>query len=192
MYFPARRAHFSLLLFLALWAVTLGLAAAPDPSENLAAVDSPWTQGHRTPAVQASSPYTGPLGPAPQVQVSRFADDAGIAFGASPWHVLSSKRYSDDPNARTVWGSSLEYVYKYVVSGSELLFADSFRTNFLPTWIGWNIFGMAGDRFIVPDPNGYQVRPGVCNGNVPALLEFRDGDTSNSRIECVKKFEFTE
>ena len=164
---------------------------AAEPPSNPKTADSPWPQFHRGPSAQASTPLTGPRTTDPVVQIRTFLADADRQFGTSPWHALSGKGYVDDPNARTLWGSSLEYLYKYVISGEEFVYADFYRTNYLPLSITWNFFILEGDRVIMPNPGGLLTTLGPCRSDVTSILEFRDGETTDSPIECVKKFELT-
>ena len=161
---------------------------------NPSVIKSPWPTYHGGVARQASTMLRGPTSAEPDVDVSYFEDAAGINFGTSPWHILSDERYSNSPRARTVWGTSLKYLYKYEIDGNRFEYADSFQLNWLPFSIGWNFFALRDGRIVVPNPTGLQVpehRETACAGHHPALLIFQDGDTSDSPITCVDKFEFT-
>ena len=168
-----------------------GLALAATPA--LAQVgDSPWPRSHRTQGQQASTPLPGPT--RGEVQVRLFTEDAGKAFGTSPFMVLSESKYPARPRARTIWGASLTDVFKYEIDGDTFRFADSFEINTLPVWIGWNLFRLPGGRTVVPNPSGLRIgkyRGTPCYGTSPSLLVFADGDTPGSPIRCVHKFEFT-
>ncbi len=172
--------------------------AQSDPAGNApvnhAIMSSPWPTYHAGPARQASTSLAGPRGRAPSVDVSYFREAAGIEFGTSPWHILSDHRYTNSPTARTIWGVSLKYLYKYEIDGPVFRYVDSFKLNDLPFFIGWNFFALRDGRIVVPNPSGLRVRQhrdGPCAGRTPSLLTFRDGATSDSAIECIAKFEFT-
>ncbi|MEL6877791.1 MAG: hypothetical protein AAGL68_06800 [Pseudomonadota bacterium] len=127
--------------------------------------------------------------------MSLFTQDAGKAFGTSPFMVLSRAKYPRQPNARTVWGASLTDVFKYEVDGDTFRFAGSFEINKLPLWVGWNLFTLPGDRVVVPNPSGLRIgryRGTPCYGTAPSLMVFQDGPTPVSPIECVHAFEFTQ
>lgn len=161
---------------------------------NPSIVQSPWPTYHGGPARQASTSLPGPVSRTQQVEVRYFERDAGAPFGTSPWHIISDRRYSNSPTARSLWGVSLQYVYKYEIDGDVFRYVDSFKLHDLPLFIGWNFFAFSDGRFVVPTPNGLRTpdaRGGPCAGNAPALLTFRDGPNSNSPIACVAKFEFT-
>ncbi|MEM9057161.1 MAG: hypothetical protein AAGD86_06770 [Pseudomonadota bacterium] len=165
-----------------------------DAPQNAALIASPWPTYHAGPARQASIALPGPTAATPHVDLRRFEDDAGVAFGTSPWHILSARRYADAPQARAIWGVSLKYVYKYVIDGDHFAYVDHQKLNDLPFFIGWNFFGLADGRIVVPNPSGLRTRAqrrSVCAGREPALLVFNDGATRDSGIECRSKFEFT-
>lgn|GEM_PF-2432137 len=149
--------------------------------------------GHFHIGRQASSYRRGPQGEGLLVQPREFENVAGEDFGASPWHVVSTRRYSS-PTARTVWGASLQWVYKFAVDGDTFEFAGKFRLNEGFTSITWNLIGLDDGRVVVPDPDGYRAGDGDCGGTEPAFLVLRD-DTDGagdpmSAIECEKKLEF--
>jgi len=172
--------------------------AQTDPADgaivNETLMNSPWPTYHGGVARQASTELSGPRKSEPQVDVSYFRETAGIAFGTSPWHILSDRGYDNSEQARTIWGASLKYLYKYEIDGERFRFVDSFKLNDLPFFIGWNFFALKDGRIVVPNPSGLRVRAhrkSVCAGRHPSLLVFRDGTTSDSAIQCVHKFEFT-
>lgn len=163
-------------------------------STNLALILSPWPTYHAGPARQASTVLPGPSQANASADTSRFAEVAGVPFGTSPWHILSAQRYDDAPEARAVWGVSLKYLYKYVVDGERFAYVDHFKLNDLPFFIGWNFFGLADGRIVVPNPSGLRTREhrgSACAGRHPSLLAFGDGGESGSGIRCLAKFEFT-
>ena len=167
---------------------------AGDAIANDALVSSPWPTYHGGVARQASTALGGPRTAEPGVQVSYFREAAGTAFGTSPWHILSDQVYSNSPTARTVWGASLKYLYKYEIDGEIFRYVDSFKLNDLPLFIGWNFFALRDGRIVVPNPSGLRVRQhrrSPCAGRHASLLVFRDGTTSGSPIACEHKFEFT-
>jgi len=158
-------------------------------------VDSPSALGHFSLDRRAAVTHAGPTSEDVVVQTRDFEQVTGEQVGTSPWHVLSAKRYAS-PRARTVWGASLEYAYKFVIDGDDFTFASIFEIAGFPTSITWNIMGRADGSVIVPDPDGFRAGPdgNPCEGTLPALLVFRDdmegtGDPM-SPIECVGKFEF--
>jgi hypothetical protein len=161
-----------------------------EPPANPFAIDSPWQGSHRMAYMQASTPLSGPQSEATTV-ARHFEADSGVNFGASPWHVLGSKKYVDRPNARSLWGVSLKHVYKYTLDGGFFEFGASLQLHDTPLSIGWNFFGLKGDRIIVPSPLGLRTVPqsDPCFSRHPVLLELRDGSTVRSPITCVKKFE---
>ena len=136
-------------------------------------VDSPWPSSHAGPAQQAAVALPGPRSAEPRVQLRYFEDDAGEAFGTSPWHVLSGQRYTNSSTARTLWGATLTHAYKYEIDGDTFRFVNSFELNSLPVWIGWNLFGLADGRIIIPHPSGLrlrQYRGEPSYGRQPSLL----------------------
>ena len=187
----------SLMLCFSLFFFVSTLGAQPN-AVNPFLMNSPWAQGHRTNGMTASSPYAGPVDAgATVVQLQDFRRDAGVNLGTSPWLILSEKKYTDRPDARTVWGSSLQYVYKYVVDGEDFAYVDRFKLDGVRS-ISWNILGVGdedGGRFIVPQPQGLSVdehKGTPCYGETPALLVFGDGDKTTSPLECRQKFELNE
>ena len=175
--------------FFSTLAAALALSAASAPAQT---ADSPWPRSHRTPGQQASTPLPGPV--RGEVEVRLFTEDAGKAFGTSPYTVLSERKYPARPRARTLWGASLTDVFKYEIDGDTFRYVDSFEINKLPIWIGWNLFRLPGGRTVVPNPSGLRIgkyRGTPCYGTSPSLLVFTDDDTPGSPIRCVHKFEFT-
>lgn len=162
-------------------------------------VNSPWPGFHAGPARQASSLFPGPSDTTLYSYVHYFADDTpdGRDLGTSPWHILSEKRYKDDTDSRTLWGTSLQYLYKYKVTRTRgLEYVHSYRMipDILPAtpYIPWNFVGLADGRIVVPLPNGLRRLSDPCYGRDPALLVFRDDDDAiDSDIQCVHKYEFT-
>lgn len=192
------RESLKLIPFLILCTIFLGFMAYAEPVDNPYLMQSPWAQGHRTPGMQASTPYPGPMDAGRTlVQQSIFEKEIGQNLGTSPWLLLSEKKYPAHPNARTLWGSSLKGVFKYWVEGERFQLVDTFKLNG-PLSLSWNIRGLhdaAGGRFVVPQPLG--LRRGEdpkspCAGTKDALLVFRDGRTPDSPIRCEKKLEFDE
>lgn len=182
------------LIFLALWALPL-LSMAQSAAISPYLVESPWPTHHGGSAKQSSTQLPGPTSSDPNVQLRYFVDDIGREIGTSPFHVLSTQKYPARRNARTIWGATLTDVYKYVIDGESFDFADSYKINALPFWIGWNLIGLEGNRIVVPNPSGLRLRrhrDGPCYGKTPSLLVFTDGNTPDSPIQCIKKFEFSE
>ena len=156
--------------------------------------NSPWPTYHGGPYRQSSTMLNGPVSQQPDVALSYFEEDAGEALGTSPWHILSETKYTNSETARTLWGVSLKYLYKYEVDGDNFRYIDHFQLNQLPFFIGWNFFSLSDGRVVVPNPNGLRLRGDryrKCRGRHPSLLIFRDGNTSGSPIECTGKFEFS-
>ena len=185
------RSTFCVLAFLALPMSSL----AQQPSASPFLVDSPWPTHHGGSAKQSSTTLPGPVSATPDIQLRFFKDDIGRLIGTSPFHVLSRQKYRASPTSRTIWGATLTDVYKYEIDGEVFRYADSFKINALPFWIGWNLIGLDGDRVVVPNPSGLRLgeyRDEPCYGKVPSLLVFSDGESPDSPIRCLKKFEFTE
>ncbi|PSB68572.1 hypothetical protein C7B61_00085 [filamentous cyanobacterium CCP1] len=117
-------------------------------------------------------------------------------MGASPFMVLSEKKYINDQNARTLWGATLSHVFKYKISGNEFKYIDAFPLSKYS--IHWNIYGMrdeSGGRIITHEPRGLrsqEPRSSQCAGGNPAVLVFKDGRDTDSKIECIKKLEVQE
>jgi len=167
--------------------------------KNNTLINSPWQSSHAGPAQQASSPLRGPeSNDRLMIQQHSFkgldpTDSSKGFYGASPWHVLSSKKYPKSfSNARTIWGATLTHLYKYTINGDVFEFADYFRIDKSIFTFHWNLIGLDNDRIIVPAPAGYKLNEnrGQClTKGKRALLEFRDGDQPNSSIQCVRSFE---
>jgi hypothetical protein len=173
-------------------------ALAGNTERHRSLMDSPWPIAHRTLGKQANTPFPGPTEAATaQVQ---FRDDR-IRFrdslGTSPWLILSEQKYTDSPTARTVWGASLRYVFKFVVDGNRFERVDQFRLSGFPA-VSWNLAGRAdhkGGHILVPQPTGlrhWRQRRNPCYGRIPAILKFRDGSTTDSSIVCEDKIELVE
>lgn len=176
-------------------ALLVPLAATAEPVRNDSLLRSPWPHPHRTAGRQASTPLAGPTDASQtETQLRVFERDIGTDFGASPFIVLSEKKYRDRPQARTVWGATLSHAYKYVIDGDEFRYVDSFPLAGFPS-ISWNLFGLRnsqGGHIVVPQPFGLRkprYRNTACFGRKPALIVLQDGPTTESKIECVKKFE---
>lgn len=168
-------------------------ALAQEPPRNPHLINSPWTGGHGGPAQQASTALPGPQSATPRVEIHRFQEEAGTRFGTSPFHVLGEV-YPGTGGSRALWGASLTHVYKYELGPDGLRFIDTSKINALPFWIGWNLFGLADGRIIVPNPSGLRLREArgtPCFGKDASLLVFRDGGVPGSGIECVGKFAFS-
>ena len=160
--------------------------------------DSPSVIGHFRLDRQSSVEHRGPESDDIAIQVQDLIETAGEDIGVSPWHVLSAKRYNSD-DIRTIWGSSLTHVYKWVVDEDSFTFADAFELNaeVIPTTLPWNLVSLDDGRVMVPDPDGYRNgnSDDPCSGTDPALLIFRDdedetGDPS-SPIYCEKKIDLS-
>lgn len=177
-----------------------------DAPTNDALAASVWPHYHGGTARQASTTLPGPDSSDPSLVQKRFSsDDPGFNIGTSPWHNISDKTYRDSASARTIWGSSLTHVYKYVVDGDTFQYADSWEILEDPVSIQWNFAMLPGGRVLVPAPVGMQSLKesgrnsfGRCtstnNSTGPlrdpaALLVFNDGRNSNSAIRCEKKFD---
>ncbi len=170
--------------------MTAHTAAAQAPNEAI--VDSPWPTWHGNTFRQASTDLPGPRSVRPDVQISSFEADAEGEMGTSPWHILSDRRYANSRTARTLWGVSLQYVYKYEVDGDRFRFVDREKINALPISIGWNFHVLADGRVLVPNTNGMRLGSNrECRGRHPSFLIYRDGATSDSQLSCVGKFEFS-
>ena len=179
---------FAIAGLLALSATTSASAQSMAPQF----VNSPWPTYHQGPWRQASTPLAGPSTGQPKVQVSRFKHEAGEEFGTSPWHYLSDTRYSNSRTARTIWGVSLKYIYKYELDGETFRLADSHQINRTSLSIGWNFMALADGRVVVPSPLGMRMGPWKqCRTREPSLLTFEDGATSGSPIRCIGAFQFT-
>jgi hypothetical protein len=179
-------------------ALLIPITAHAGAPVNRYLAQSPWAISHGGPAQQASSSTAGPM-TADQVEVQKrlFINDAGIEFGTSPFHVLSSRKYLSRPAARTIWGASLTHVYKYVIDGETFSYGGMLPlTKFVS--IGWNLFalkGADGDRIVVPQPRGLRHahhRDGPCFGTTPSLIVLEDGPDPASPIRCTKKLELAE
>ncbi|MEO1036520.1 MAG: hypothetical protein AAFX44_13265 [Pseudomonadota bacterium] len=174
---------------------TLLCSAALAQRQDSPLINSPWPISHAGHAKQASTALVGPTGSSVAVQRRFFKEDAGEFFGTSPFHVIGSQRYRDAPNARALWGASLTHVYKYIIDGDRFAYVDSAELSRFPVSVAWNLFGLSGpDRIVVPSPFGLRVRSAkgsVCAGKTPALLIYADGESADSPLACVGKFEFT-
>ncbi len=165
------------------------LVASPsfaEPVKNSFLIDSPWSQSHRTPGMQASTPYEGIVTDSPvSVQLRDFKDRIDKNLGVSPWLVLSSQKYSDRPKARSVWGASLKGAYKFLVDGETFEYVDHIDLAGFQS-ISWNLVGIRGsegERIIVPQPR-------VLGGG--KFLVLKDDYTSDSRIQKIKEFNLDE
>jgi hypothetical protein len=179
-------------------ALLMPITAHAEAPVNHYLAQSPWPISHGGPPQQASTNTLGPV-QADRVEVQRrsFKSDAGIAFGTSPFHVLSSHKYPSRPTTRTIWGASLTHVYKYVIDGETFTFGGMLPlTRFVS--IGWNLFalkGSNGDRIIVPQPRGLRHashRDSPCYGTSPSLIVLEDGADPTSPIRCTQKLELAE
>ncbi|MEM6706929.1 MAG: hypothetical protein AAF690_29755 [Acidobacteriota bacterium] len=175
-----------------------------DAPTNPALAASAWPNYHGGPARQASSDLPGPTITG-NAQLRFFSDDPGFNLGTSPWHNVSDRTYTDSSSARTIWGSSLTHVYKFVADGDRFAYVDSWRVHDIPAFIAWNFAMLPGGRVLVPAPNGMQSRqergrPSFrrCTstrngrtflGDSAALFVFSDGAESGSKITCEKRFE---
>jgi hypothetical protein len=173
----------------------LMLVAAPLPGQtNPHVAQSAWPMPHRNSARQASTPGAGPVEGA-IAEVRYFVQDAGKDLQASPFMVISGKRYPNRPTARVVWAASLNHVYKYVADDKQLIYADSLETSKRASQLSWNILALAADdRILVPMPSGLNTAGATklgCTSKHPALAAFTDGDTPESAIQCVSLFEYT-
>ncbi|MEO0393026.1 MAG: hypothetical protein AAF213_07250 [Pseudomonadota bacterium] len=168
--------------------------ATVDTVINQALIASPWPTYRGTVSRDSSTPLRGPTHREPNVQISYFADATGTKLGRAPGHVLSDNRYDDGPRARTIWGASQNFLYKYQINGHRFAYADSFRLNDLEFIGDTDLLALADGRIITPSPNGLRVaehQGADCAGRFPSLLVFRDGATVDSPIACVAKFEFS-
>ena len=137
---------------------------------------------------------------------STFSQKGGFEqFGPSPWLNLSDKAYTDGPNATTLWGSTLQYVFKFAVNGDDFRFIDKWKIQELPFFVQWNFAMLPGGRMLVPAPNGLQSldeasratfeQCASTTNNTPAALDsatlliFDDGNNVSSPIRCVDRFE---
>lgn len=167
-----------------------------EPIRNPFLLDSPWPSWHRTSGAQSSTNISGPTDSVNSiVQKANYKKTGKKDFGVSPFLVISEAKYTDAPNARTVWGAGTKYLYKYSIDGKNFKFASSFKLTSFPS-ISWNLQGNKGSRggqIIVPEPRGLRSsvhKNSVCFGKEPALLVMQDGTKINSPIRCVRKFEF--
>ncbi len=153
--------------------------------------ESPVPLFHYSPARQASTFLKGPKTNNCEVQVLELESSFGKNFGPSPWHVVSSKRYSED-NALTIWGTSLTDTYRIKLQGDKFEALDYFEVNKFPTSITWNLFSMDDGRVIVPDASGFMSGNRKDRSLNPSWLILSDNNKvgANSEIKLLDKFEF--
>ena len=110
-----------------------------DAPSNAALAGSSWPNYHGGPARQASTEIAGPREGARVQKIffkdvrSAFAREGDFdQFGPSPWLNFSDKAYNEGASATTVWGSTLQYIFKFSVDGDEFKFVDKWKIQELP------------------------------------------------------------